>query len=120
MPPLTSNKLNSSTLNSEKLEPCTTDGVKNHTKASEGEQSDLEYAKKFSYFKITTPAADKQVRYIFTDENQGIVWINVILFAVMHVLMAEGVWNLINNVQYKTWFFGRQFLHNFITLKLKS
>lgn len=107
MPPLTGHKLESSVLDPiDDLENCR--NKKNATKFSQEEQKEVDFAKKFRHFKITTPSQNSQVRYIFVDQDAfGIMWVNVILLAIMHLFFINFLCLAMTFDLSSSWIFGK-------------
>ena len=77
--------------------------------------------REFRYFHVRKPVPErKHVRYIYIDDTKfGLVWPNIIMFAVLHVYYAYALVELIFNVStiYRTWFF-RELKNNFFFVKI--
>lgn len=101
-----------------KIEPVSIDEQQRHGKStsdqllSKEELEEQKYAERFNYFKVTNPTNEKNVRYIFVDEERyGLVWPNVIMFTLLHAYYAYGMFELLIVLPYRTWFFGQCLLN---------
>ena len=70
---------------------------------------DEQISKEFRYFHVKKPILDKaNVRYIYIDDTKfGLVWPNILTFAVLHCYYIYALGNLMINWRtiYNTWFF---------------
>lgn len=79
------------------------------TKKSPLVDDEEKVCREFKYFHVLKPVeGQKHVRFIYIDDTKfGLVWPNIIMFAVLHVYYAYALTQLIVHVStiWPTWFF---------------
>jgi hypothetical protein len=103
MPPLNATQSNASHFVQRQPEP-----VKSEPEMDE----DTEFNRQFNYFHIRRPAeTNRNIRYIYVDEKKyGLVWTNVIMFGLLHIYYFYGLYQVLTQLPFKTWIFGKFFL----------
>lgn len=81
----------------------------NQTKKSPLMDEEEKVCREFKYFHVVKPVEGrKNVRYIYIDDTKfGLVWPNIMMFAILHVYYAYALFKIILNMStiYQTWFF---------------